>query len=110
MGTANVNRLIVVFEPRSNSLKLGHGKHQLAESFKGADIVHVYDGSVNWDVKSALDSLGHKVYVESNVQHILQRLLSQICKGDTVVFMSNGDFQGILRAFVEILALKKSQR
>ena len=110
VGTAKLNRLIVVFEPRSNSLKLGHGKHQLAESFKGADIVHVYDGSVNWDVKSALNSLGQKVYVESNVQHILQRLSSQICKGDTVVFMSNGDFQGILQAFVEILALNKSQR
>ena len=50
------------------------------------------------------------MYVESNVQHILQRLSSQICKGDTVVFMSNGDFQGILQAFVEILASKKSQR
>ena len=110
VSTAKSNRLIVVFEPRSNSLKLGHGKQQLAESFKAADIIHVYDGSVNWDVKSALNNLGQKVYVESNVQNILQRLSSQVCKGDTIVFMSNGDFQGILQAFVEMLDLKKFQR
>ena len=110
MGTAKSSRLIVVFEPRSNSLKLGHGKQQLAESFKAADIIHVYDGSVNWDVKSALNNLGQKVYVESNVQNILQRLSSQVCRGDTIVFMSNGDFQGILQAFVEMLDLKKMQR
>ena len=107
VGTAELNRLIVVFEPRSNSLKLGHGKKQLAGSFKEADFIHVYDGSVNWDVKSALKNLGQKVYVESNVQTILQRLSSQVCKGDTVVFMSNGDFQGILRTFVEMLEIKK---
>ena len=110
MSTAKLNRLIVVFEPRSNSLKLGHGKQQLAESFKAADIIYVYDGSVNWDVKSALNDLGQKVYVESNVQNILQRLSSQVCIGDTIVFMSNGDFQGILQAFVEMLDLKKLQR
>ena len=107
MGTAKLNRLIVVFEPRSNSLKLGHGKQQLPDSFEAADIIHVYDGSVKWDVKSALNNLGQKVYVENNVQNILQRLLSQVRRGDTIVFMSNGDFQGILQAFVEALDLKK---
>ena len=33
----------------------------LAESFKAADIIHVYDGSVNWDVKSALKTLTESV-------------------------------------------------
>ncbi|MDA9690123.1 UDP-N-acetylmuramate:L-alanyl-gamma-D-glutamyl-meso-diaminopimelate ligase [Betaproteobacteria bacterium] len=110
VGTTKSNRLIVVFEPRSNSLKLGHGKQQLAESFRSADIIHVYDGSVNWDVKSALKNLGQKLYVENNIQNILQRLLSQVCIGDTIVFMSNGDFQGILEAFVGMLDSKKFQR
>ena len=109
-GTAKLSRLIVVFEPRSNSLKLGHGKQQLAESFEDADIIYVYDGSVNWDVKLALNNLGQKVFIESNTQNILQRLSSQVCRGDTIVFMSNGDFQGILKAFVEVLDLKKMER
>ena len=107
VSTAKSNRLIVVFEPRSNTLKLGHDKHRLAESFKAADVIHVYDGSVNWDVKSAFSDLGRKVYVESNVQNILQRLSSQVCVGDTILFMSNGDFQGILQAFVEMLDSKQ---
>ena len=110
VSTAKSNRLIVVFEPRSNTLKLGHNKHRLAESFKAADVIFVYDGSVNWDVKSAFNDLGQKVYVESNIQNILQRLSSQVCIGDTILFMSNGDFQGILQAFVEILDLKQVQR
>ena len=109
-STVELNRLIVVFEPRSNSLKLGHGKRQLPDSFEAADIIHVYDGSVKWDVKSALNNLGQKVYVENNIQNILQRLLSQVRRGDTIVFMSNGDFQGILQAFVEALDLKKFHR
>ena len=107
VSTAKSNRLIVVFEPRSNTLKLGHDKHRLAESFKAADVIHVYDGSVNWDVKSAFSDLGRKVYVESKVQKILQRLSSQVCIGDTILFMSNGDFQGILQAFVEMLDSKQ---
>ena len=110
VNAAKSNRLIVVFEPRSNTLKLGHDKHRLAESFKAADVIHVYDGSVNWDVKSAFSDLGQKVYVESKVQNILQRLSSQVCIGDTILFMSNGDFQGILQAFVDILELKYVQR
>ena len=109
-STVELNRLIVVFEPRSNSLKLGHGKQQLPDSFEAADIIHVYDGSVKWDVKSALNNLGQKVYVENNIQNILQRLLSQVRRGDTIVFMSNGDFHGILQAFVEALDLKKFHR
>ena len=50
------------------------------------------------------------MYVESNIQNILQRLSSQVCIGDTILFMSNGDFQGILQAFVEILDLKQVQQ
>ena len=107
VSAAKSNRLIVVFEPRSNTLKLGHDKHRLAESFKAADVIHVYDGSVSWDVKSAFSDLGQKVYVESKVQNILQRLSSQVCIGDTILFMSNGDFQGILQAFVEMLDSKQ---
>ena len=38
---------------------------------------------------------------------ILKRLSSQVRIGDTVVFMSNGDFQGILQVFVEMLDSKK---
>ena len=41
------------------------------------------------------------------MQNILQRLSSQVRRGDTIVFMSNGDFQGILQAFVEVLDKKK---
>ena len=62
------------------------------------------------DVKSALNNLGQKVNVESNVENILKRLSSQVRIGDTVVFMSNGDFQGILQVFVEMLDSKKFQR
>ncbi len=96
-------RLIVVFEPRSNSLKRGVGKQQLADCFKQADMVHVYSGSVSWDVKMALSKLGEKVYVERDIQNILRKLLSQVEKGDSVVFMSNGDFHGIISTFVEML-------
>ena len=108
-GTVRLSRLIVVFEPRSNSLKLGYGKEQLAESFKAADIVYVYDGSVDWDVRSTLNNIGQKVYVESEVQSILNRLSSQVRIGDTIVFMSNGDFNGIVKEFVKVLDLKKFQ-
>ena len=102
-----LGRLIIVFEPRSNSLKLGAGKQDLVNCFNEADIVHVFDGSISWDARMVLCELGEKVHVDSDLLNILRRLLSQAKEGDTIVFMSNGDFHGILPSFIEMLNDKK---
>ena len=46
-------KIIAVFEPRSNSMKLGANHEQLAASFAVADETFVFDnGMLEWDVKS----------------------------------------------------------
>ena len=107
LAKIETKRLIVVFEPRSNSLKLGVGKQQLYDSFEHAHMVYVYNGSIKWDIKSVLNELGEKVYIDNNLENILEKLLSEVKIGDDVVFMSNGDFQGILPTFVKMLTAEE---
>lgn len=54
-------RILAVFEPRSNTMKLGTMKDRLAASLKDADRVFCYKGKgVNWDPAGALLPLGGK--------------------------------------------------
>ena len=55
----------------------------------------------------ALQRLKEKVFVESDSNKILRNLLSQVRVGDTIIFMSNGDFQGIVPTFIELLNAKE---
>ena len=101
------HRLLIVFEPGSNSMKLGVGKKQLSASFKEVDNLYVYNGSISWDINSVLYDKGKKVFIDDKIENIIQRLLADVRSGDTVVFMSNGDFKGILPSFEK--ALKSRQ-
>jgi UDP-N-acetylmuramate: L-alanyl-gamma-D-glutamyl-meso-diaminopimelate ligase len=42
-------RIIVVFEPRSNTMKLGEMKKELQDSLSSADIVYCYASNLDWD-------------------------------------------------------------
>ena len=90
-------RIIAVFEPRSNTMKQGVHKNQLAESFKDADQVLLYQSSnVNWQVSIILDSIGERAQVFTDVDMIVKVLVQTLqAEGGEVVIMSNGSFSGL---------------
>ncbi len=90
------SKLIAVFEPRSNSMKLGANHELLAASFAKADEIFVYDnGMLKWDVK-ALESQSKKpLHVISDFDELLDDIVKSADKGSTILVMSNGGFNGI---------------
>ena len=88
-------RIIAVLEPRSNTMKMGVVKSQLAESLKVADYVFCYDEHLSWDVAGALSSLGSKAQTYQQLDELIQAITKIAQPGDHILVMSNGGFGGI---------------
>ncbi|HPG60823.1 MAG TPA: UDP-N-acetylmuramate:L-alanyl-gamma-D-glutamyl-meso-diaminopimelate ligase [Casimicrobium sp.] len=88
-------RVVAVFEPRSNTMKLGAMRSRLAESFVDADRVYAYSGGVDWNVLDALSELGNRATDHKNIEALAQAIASEAKPGDHVVVMSNGGFGGL---------------
>ncbi len=90
-------RILAVFEPRSNTMKLGSMKDRMAEALSGADMAYCYSGAgVGWDASEALAPLGKKAKCFSgNVDSLVQEVAEEARSGDAVLCMSNGAFCGI---------------
>ena len=108
----SIGRILVVFEPRSNTMKLGTMKDRLASSLRDADRVFCYKGKgVNWDPAGALLPLGGKASTFAGDVDALARLVaSDAREGDTVLCMSNGSFGGICGKILEHLKEKEGAR
>ena len=89
-------RLIAVFEPRSNTMKLGTMKSRLAQSLMGADYTICYAApTLGWDASESLAALGDKVTVCHQIDDCVKEAVTHAKAGDTILVMSNGGFGGI---------------
>ena len=105
LRTQNSNRRIVaVFEARSNSMRMGVHEAALRNAFNDADRVFMLASEqLEWDPESAFETLGDKLAVERDVGALLERLTGDLVRGDQVVLMSNGSFQGLPRLLQQAL-------
>ena len=102
-------RIIAVIEPKSNTMRMGVHREALRKALGEADCVFVLaTEGLNWNPESALSALGSKLSVAWNVNELLDGLLSELESGDRVIFMSNGNFQGLPRLLQQ--ALKSSEQ
>ena len=88
-------RILAVFEPRSNTMKLGAMKAQLPWSLEAADLAFCHSGGLDWDAAAALAPLGARAQVAPNISTLVTQVLAAAQPGDRVVCMSNGGFGGI---------------
>jgi UDP-N-acetylmuramate: L-alanyl-gamma-D-glutamyl-meso-diaminopimelate ligase len=88
-------RILAVFEPRSNTMKLGTMKAQLPWSLEEADLAFCHSGGLDWDAAAALAPLGDKAQVGADLDELIAQVLAQARAGDHVLCMSNGGFGGI---------------
>ena len=102
----NGARIIAVFEPRSNTMKMGVLKDALAESLAVADQVFCYTANLGWNARVALKPLGGRAHTFDDLQHLLSALVNSTGPGDHVLIMSNGDFDGIHEKLLTILRLR----
>jgi len=89
------NRILAVFEPRSNTMKLGTMAAQLPASLKDADLAFCHTGGLDWDAAAALAPLGERSHASSAIAPLVAEVVAAARPGDHIVCMSNGSFGGI---------------
>jgi UDP-N-acetylmuramate: L-alanyl-gamma-D-glutamyl-meso-diaminopimelate ligase len=88
-------RILAIFEPRSNTMKLGTMKAQLPWSLEEADLAFCHSGGLGWDAAAALEPMGSRAQVGANIDEVIAQVLAQVQPGDHLLCMSNGGFGGI---------------
>lgn len=98
-------RLLAIFEPRSNTMKLGTMKAALRTSFQEADWVFAYQGAkVSWSIQEALSGIENHLTVSTDIDRLVQKIVEKAQPGDTLLCMSNGAFGGIHAKLLKKLA------
>jgi UDP-N-acetylmuramate: L-alanyl-gamma-D-glutamyl-meso-diaminopimelate ligase len=88
-------RVLVVVEPRSNSMKLGAHRAGLSPSLAAADRVWAFQPeNLPWRLSEQLADLP-AASVSSDINAIVHAVVREAQPGDEVVIMSNGGFGGI---------------
>ena len=92
-------RILAVFEPRSNTMKLGAMKSQLPWALESADLAFCHTAGLDWDAADALAPLGVGPGQRAQTAPDIDTLVSQVQQaakpGDHIVCMSNGGFGGV---------------
>ena len=100
---AKGERVIAVFEPRSNTMKLGAMRARLAESLFDADRVYSYSGGLGWDVAESLQSIASRAADYKDIAALTAAIAHDARAGDHVVIMSNGGFANIHNRLLDAL-------
>jgi UDP-N-acetylmuramate: L-alanyl-gamma-D-glutamyl-meso-diaminopimelate ligase len=97
-------RILAVFEPRSNTMKLGTMKAQLPWSLEEADLAFCHSGGLGWNADEALAPMGAQALVCDSIDKLVSRVVAAARPGDHILCMSNGGFGGIHAKLIEALA------
>ncbi len=100
----DTGRIVAVFEPRSNTMKLGTMKSQLPWSLEAADLAFCHSGGLDWDAAEALAPMAARARVAANIDTLVQQVVVATRPGDHIVCMSNGGFGGIHSRLLGALA------
>ncbi|MDO6707659.1 UDP-N-acetylmuramate:L-alanyl-gamma-D-glutamyl-meso-diaminopimelate ligase [Photobacterium sp. 1_MG-2023] len=90
------SRILAVLEPRSNTMKLGVHKADLAPALAAADEVFLFQpDTIPWSVQEIADLCVQPAVCEADLDALVQRIVAQTRPGDNILVMSNGGFGGI---------------
>jgi UDP-N-acetylmuramate: L-alanyl-gamma-D-glutamyl-meso-diaminopimelate ligase len=90
------SRLIAVFEPRSNTMRLGSHQNEIAQAFKAADLsIFFQPPRLDWDLPGATAPLGAHRVIFDDLDSLIAHLAKTLSPDDHCLIMSNGGFGGI---------------
>ncbi|MCK6419453.1 MAG: UDP-N-acetylmuramate:L-alanyl-gamma-D-glutamyl-meso-diaminopimelate ligase [Aquabacterium sp.] len=99
-----LQRILAVFEPRSNTMKLGSMKAQLPWALEEADLAFCLQGPYGWSAREALAPMGERAVVADDVDALVAAIVKFARPGDHVLAMSNGSFGGLHGRLLQALA------
>ncbi len=88
-------RILAVFEPRSNTMKLGAMKAQLPWSLAQTNMAFCHGAGLGWDAREALAPMGARAQVGDTIDQLVAQVAAQARPGDHIICMSNGGFGGV---------------
>ena len=95
-GTADGGRIVAVIEPRSNTMRMGQHRGELAAAVGDADRVYWYQPpGLDWSLDAVVASGVPPASVHDDIDAIVAAVAAGARSGDSVVIMSNGSFGGI---------------
>lgn len=98
-------RILAVLEPRSNTMRLGSHKTELAHSLHDADLCFIYaPPTLKWDASEALAPIGARLRLHDGLDALVTAIAAEAQAGDRILVMSNGDFGGIHLRLLSVLA------
>ncbi|MEY8875204.1 MAG: UDP-N-acetylmuramate:L-alanyl-gamma-D-glutamyl-meso-diaminopimelate ligase [Leptothrix sp. (in: b-proteobacteria)] len=97
-------RILAVFEPRSNTMKLGAMASQLPWALEEADLSFCHSAGLGWDASAALAPLGDQAQVHDSIDKLVAAVVRAARPGDHLLCMSNGGFGGIHARLLSALA------
>ena len=100
-------RIIAVLEPRSNTMKMGIHKDDIAPSLVRADYVFVLQpDNIPWDVSDITNKCLQPAKWTANLERLIDMIVAEAQPTDHILVMSNGSFGGIHQKLLDKLAQK----
>ncbi len=96
-------RILAIFEPRSNTMKLGAMAAQLPWSLERADLAFCHAAGLGWDARAALEPMGDRARVSLHIDELVQQVMQAVRPGDQLLCMSNGGFGGVHERLLQAL-------
>jgi UDP-N-acetylmuramate: L-alanyl-gamma-D-glutamyl-meso-diaminopimelate ligase len=101
------DRIVVLIEPRSNTMRMGVHQAVLAAAFECADQVLWYSPeSITWDIESVIDQTKVPAKQYNSIKFIIDATIKCYKASTTpvhVVIMSNGGFEGVHQKLIHAL-------
>ncbi|MEZ8030220.1 UDP-N-acetylmuramate:L-alanyl-gamma-D-glutamyl-meso-diaminopimelate ligase [Enterovibrio norvegicus] len=89
-------RIHAILEPRSNTMKLGVHKDDIAPSLDSADTVTLFQPDhIKWSVKEVADACKAPSECFDDIDALVASIATNVNSDDVVLVMSNGGFGGI---------------
>lgn len=99
-------RLLVIIEPRSNTMKLGVIKHNLVLALQDADLIFIDVQKTLWDVKTNFSTLAKQTIIVNGMEQLAHKVVQEAKAEDVIMVMSNSESQNIHDLLLEGLQAK----
>ncbi|MGH1372551.1 MAG: UDP-N-acetylmuramate:L-alanyl-gamma-D-glutamyl-meso-diaminopimelate ligase [Cellvibrionaceae bacterium] len=98
-------KIIAIIEPRSNTMRMGIHKAQLASVTATADEVLWYQpDSVDWSLQSVVEESDNRALLVNSIDELIGQCVEDCDQTTHVVIMSNGGFGGVHQKLLDRLA------
>ena len=97
-------RIIAIFEPRSNTMRQGHHAETLANAFDAADKTLIFmPDDLPWNLQQSPEQR-QAIAIHASLESIIDWVVTNGRPDDQLVIMSNGGFGGLLQKLEQALS------